>query len=207
MALARDETVVIKSLDFKEADKILTLFGRKKGRFAVIAKGIRKMVSKNRGNMQTLALSKIAYYEGKSLGILRETELIVMPDFTEIDTMAMQRVLIMLNKMLPEDQPELRVFERLKALLLGEFDMERVNKFRFLFLMELGLLPDSKSCFYTGDEKVEFFEPATLAMVSQSAMDKGLVDSGEVVASENLNYGGGLVTEALDRYIDNVISA
>lgn len=208
MALLKDEVIVIKSLDFKEADKILTLFGRKTGKLAVIAKGIRRMTSKNRGNMQTLSISSISYYEGKSLGILRETELVSMPDFTKMDMNAVERVLVIINKMVPEKQPESEIYDKLKGLLMGgEFNMERINKFRFLILRELGLLPDSNRCIYTDDDDVKYIDKESLGMVSELAVKQGLVGKGKLLPIKSLKYDDPKLTESLDRYITIQIAA
>ena len=41
----KDIVTVIKSVNYSEADKVLTIFGREYGKFAVFAKGIRKINS------------------------------------------------------------------------------------------------------------------------------------------------------------------
>ena len=74
--MSRDIVTVIKSVNYSEADKILTVFGKNSGKFTLFAKGIRKINSKNRGNMQTLSTSSISYYEGRGMPLLTESKLI-----------------------------------------------------------------------------------------------------------------------------------
>jgi DNA repair protein RecO (recombination protein O) len=78
--MSKDTIIIIKSVNYSEADKVLTVFGKLNGKFALFAKGIRKINSKNRGNMQTLCISDISFYEGKGLPVLTESQLIYSPD-------------------------------------------------------------------------------------------------------------------------------
>src|SRR5690606_11974084 len=100
MRTYRDTVFVLKSLDYSETDKILTVFGLEAGKFSLIAKGIRKISSKNRGNMQTLSLSAISYYKGQGMGVLMETQNLAYIDFLSEDMEDLQRVLLLLNKLL-----------------------------------------------------------------------------------------------------------
>ena len=103
MALVKDKIIVIKGTDFSEADRILTVLGRNRGKFSLIAKGVRKIESKNRPAVQTLCSSSIAYYEGKNLGVLIEAQVIdqIEPEKDKIELMS--KLLIILNNLLPED--------------------------------------------------------------------------------------------------------
>ena len=65
--MAKDTVIVLKSVNYSEADKVLTVLGKYTGKFSLFAKGIRKINSKNRGNMQTLSISDISFYEGRGL--------------------------------------------------------------------------------------------------------------------------------------------
>jgi DNA repair protein RecO (recombination protein O) len=207
MAHKRDDVFVIKSLDYKEADKILTLFGRKTGRFTVIAKGIRKITSKNRGNMQTLSLASIGYFEGKGMGILRDTELILPFDSTVIAIKVAEKILYLLNKMLVDDQPEPDIFSSLEKLLQGEVNMASLNKFRFAVLSKMGFLPNTNECVYTGDtENLIYFDPKRLGNVSSNAISQNMVSENDLWVRNLLDYGEAKVTEALDNYIKEVVS-
>lgn len=208
MALLKDKIIVIKSLDYSEADKILTVFGKRYGRQTLIAKGLRKITSKNRGNMQTLSMSNISYYEGKGMGLLRESDLVTMLDFGEVDMKAAQRLLVMLNRMLPEGQSEPEIFNKLEALLSGEFSIKRVNKLAFLVLKEAGLLPDTDSCVITGEtDDLNYFDPKSLGLVSEKAVQLGKIEISTLLVTKGLDYGSKEICSALDRYIEGVVSA
>ena len=97
--MAKDTVTVIKSVNYSEADKILTVFGKHVGKFAVFARGIRKINSKNRGNMQTLSTSKIEFYEGKGLPLLTESQLVLScyPKDLKDNMHKIERVLVLFN--------------------------------------------------------------------------------------------------------------
>ncbi|MDD4382409.1 MAG: DNA repair protein RecO, partial [Candidatus Dojkabacteria bacterium] len=81
----KDIVTIIKSINYSEADKILTVFGREYGKFSLFAKGIRKINSKNRGNMQTLCTSNIAFYQGKGMPVLTESQLVRTLDLDKLN--------------------------------------------------------------------------------------------------------------------------
>jgi DNA repair protein RecO (recombination protein O) len=210
MAQLRDDVFVIKSIDYAEADKILTLFGRRTGKFAVIAKGIRKIASKNRGNLQTLSLSNVGYFEGKNLSVLRDSELILEFDSKSSSMQIAKRLLILLNKLLPDSHPEPEIFDSLANLMKDFYvngcEESRLNKFRFTYLARLGFLPNTKECILTGvTTDLDYFDPKTLGVVSVQAVKAGLVNPSFLWEKRGLDYGQAKVTDAIDEFIKRLI--
>lgn len=76
MAIKRVEAFVLKKIDFKDSDYIVTLFGRAPGKFAGIAKGARKSDSKFGGVFDLLNFSEVVYYSGSGLDFISEGELL-----------------------------------------------------------------------------------------------------------------------------------
>ena len=138
--MSKDVVTVIKSVNYAEADKVLTVFGRELGKFTVFAKGIRKINSKNRGNMQTLCTSKISFYEGRGLPILTESESLYVPDLQSehFQIESVERVLFLLNKFLQDFDPYPKLFDALQVVLKKGLRLEDVNKLRIKFLKEMG---------------------------------------------------------------------
>ncbi|MCD4756195.1 DNA repair protein RecO [bacterium] len=201
--MSRDVVTVIKSVNFGEADKILTVFGKYSGKFAIIAKSIRKIKSKNRGNMQTLSTSDISYYEGKGLPILMESQLINMPEFdSQMNIKNIERILYMLNKFLVEGDSNQRVFQLLQSIMISEIDTEKVNKFRVQLLKELGFLQEFDKCESCGSEDgLEFFDPSSFGLICESCYTK----SSKGVKLSKRIYGNSVFTESLDKYIKKVV--
>jgi len=60
------QAVVLKSIKYKDADKIFTLFTKDFGKVSAIARGVRKITSKRGGNLDTLNLVSVAIHDGNT---------------------------------------------------------------------------------------------------------------------------------------------
>ncbi len=69
----KTEAIVIKRKNFGEADRILTVLTKNKGKISIIAKGVRKINSKRSSHIELLNHCVIGVYEGK-MPILTEAE-------------------------------------------------------------------------------------------------------------------------------------
>ena len=169
--MSKDIVTVIKSVNYSEADKVLTVFGKRLGKFVLFARGIRKINSKNRGNMQTLCTSEISFYEGRGMPLLTESQLLstantdVLKDRVE----NLKRVLSMLNRILAEYDPNEKVFDILQGVLKKDFDTESVNRFRVIFLKEMGFLQDFSKCNVCGSEKdLKYMDISNFALLCKN---------------------------------------
>lgn len=202
--MSKDTVIVIKSINYSEADKILTVFGKTYGKFSLFTKSIRKINSKNRGNMQTLCISDISFYEGKGLPVLTESQLLYFPD-TEIlknRVENMRKVLTMLNRILVEYDPNEKVFNMLESVLKKNFDIEAVNRFRVIFLKEMGFLDDFSKCRKCSSEKdLRYLDISHFALLCKNCYSS---TSKSYELGEN-PYVRDFFTEALDIYITKVI--
>ncbi len=70
------EGVIIKRINFSEADKIITIFTKQKGKIVCLAKGIRKICSKRGPCLELFNLIKAYVIKGKNLDLLTEVALI-----------------------------------------------------------------------------------------------------------------------------------
>ena len=61
---------ILKSTDYKESDAILHLYTKEYGRISLLAKGIKKIKSKNASACQTLTLSEFTFIPRKGLSTL-----------------------------------------------------------------------------------------------------------------------------------------
>jgi len=68
------EALVIRTRDFGEADKILTLYTREQGKVQAIAKGVRKPSSRLRGGVQLFSYSRMLLYRGKTMDTVTQAE-------------------------------------------------------------------------------------------------------------------------------------
>jgi DNA repair protein RecO (recombination protein O) len=72
----RAEAIVIKRIDFGEADKILTLYTPFGGKVHAIAKGVRRPTSKLGGHVELFIHSQVLLAKGRNLDIVTQSETI-----------------------------------------------------------------------------------------------------------------------------------
>lgn len=199
--MSRDVVTVIKSINYSEADKILTVFGKERGKFTLFAKGIRKINSKNRGNMQTLSTSKVSFFEGKGMPLLTESELVGTLDLDKLHIENVKRILFMLNKFLQEGDPYRALFDSLQNALKKGLDLTSTNKLRIIFLREMGFLEDFSSCRYCKSRKeLEFLDVKNFVLVCKNCYSIG---NGKALGK--YPYESKVLTDALDKYIRKIV--
>lgn len=197
----KDTVTIIKSVNYSEADKVLTVFGKEYGKFTLFAKGIRKLTSKNRGNMQTLCTSQVAFYEGKGLPVLTESAPISSLNFDKLEVRNIRRVLFMLNKFLQEYDPYPKLFDALQVALKQNLTLSATNKLRIRFLMEMGFLEDFSECKYChSNEDLKYLDKESFALVCKNCYSRY-----GARALGNNPYESVVLTSALDAYIKKVV--
>lgn len=204
MALVKDRVIVIKGSDFSEADKILTLFGRSRGKFSVIAKGVRKFESKNRSAVQSLSIAEITYYEGQNLGVLVEAELVHSPFLEHGMLKNASKLLYIINKLLPEDDRELEIYRLIEENFINDmFELRDVNRLRMRILTKLGYLPDTEHCSICGEKcKTAGIDLATFAIICDKCMK--ISKSTKYTAVEHVKYESHIFDRALDVLIQEL---
>ncbi|HKM20058.1 MAG TPA: DNA repair protein RecO [Candidatus Dojkabacteria bacterium] len=199
--MSRDIVTVIKSVNYSEADKVLTVFGRERGKFTLFAKGIRKINSKNRGNVQTLSTSRISFFEGKGMPLLTESELVNTLDLDNLQVENVRRILYMLNKFLQEGDAYPELFDSLQNALKKELTLEATNKVRIIFLKEMGFLENFSTCRYCeGKEGISYLDKKNFALVCENCYTKY---GGSPLGP--LPYESTVLTETLDSYIKKIV--
>jgi DNA repair protein RecO (recombination protein O) len=70
----RTEAIVMRRSDFGEADRLLTLFSRERGKIKAIAKGARKPQSRKTGHVELFTRTNFLIATGRNLGIITQAE-------------------------------------------------------------------------------------------------------------------------------------
>ncbi len=147
--------VVLKSRNYKDADKIFTLYSKEKGKVSATAKGVRKIKSRRAGNLDTLNYVKVGIHESPA-GFQVITEAKVLDSFEKIkkDLDVSEKayyVIYLLNRFVEEDYPSTELFTLLLSTLrkLNEnpsSTLPAVLRFELGFLKLLGYgVPLSKA--------------------------------------------------------------
>ncbi len=151
--LYRTEAVVIKRIDFGEADKLLTLYTPHAGKMRAIAKGVRRTTSRLGGHVELLTHAKLLIAKGRNLDLVTQSETI--HSFAAIrDNLARiglsYYVLELLDRFTKEGVENQAIFDLLVDTLdhlAGEGDPELAVRFYEMQLLgHLGYRPQLHDC-------------------------------------------------------------
>lgn len=81
----KDKGVVIKQVNYGEADRILSIITANHGKISAIAKGVRRLKSRKAAACGLFVESKFVFVEGRSLDIITEAESILSYDSIKED--------------------------------------------------------------------------------------------------------------------------
>jgi DNA repair protein RecO (recombination protein O) len=148
------DALVIKSINFKDSDKIYTLLVKGLGKVSAKAKGVRKINSKRLSTLDTLNFIKVGLVGESDLRVLTETSLIYSFSNLKGNLEKLKTAyyfLELVNKLLQESSEYDEVFELLLKCLkrLDEknfFDSRVENYFELNLLKILGYSLETSSC-------------------------------------------------------------
>lgn len=140
----KTEGIILKRINYGEADRILTIYTKHYGKVRAIAKGVRKMTSRKGGNVEAFNHATLFFVRGKNLDILTEVEVINSfkdwrKDLRKVGLAYYFCELV--DKLTPDGQTNRPVFELLRGVLakIGkENTSELVRNFEEKLLEELG---------------------------------------------------------------------
>ncbi len=70
----RDEVVVLRTHKLGEADRIVTMLGRRHGKIRAVAKGVRRTSSRFGARLEPFMVADVQLYRGRSLDIVQQAE-------------------------------------------------------------------------------------------------------------------------------------
>ncbi|MCL1791409.1 MAG: DNA repair protein RecO [Peptococcaceae bacterium] len=125
MSSYKADALVIRSREYKEADRLITLYSREYGKISAVAKGVRKATSKQRGGVQLYTYADFMLYKGRSLDTVqqahpREVFLYLWDDYERACGAACMAEL--LDAATPDGEPDERAF---------------LLSLKFLFMLEM----------------------------------------------------------------------
>ena len=113
------EGLILKRSNFGEADRMLTILTKNLGKISVVARGVRKITSRRAGNVELLNIVKVGLFKGKGYTLTEAQSIKTFPRIKSnlaVSTSAFH-ILELVNKILPEDDPNPRVFDLMKSVL------------------------------------------------------------------------------------------
>ena len=76
MQLYRDDGIVLRTQKLGEADRIITVLGRTRGRVRAVAKGVRRTKSRFGGRLEPFTHVDLMLHQGRSLDVITQAEVI-----------------------------------------------------------------------------------------------------------------------------------
>ncbi len=147
MARFNTEAIVLKKINYKDADRIYTLLSKDRGKISATAKGVRKISSRRSGSLDTLNYITVNLAEDIR-GYKTVQEVKLLESFKNIKkdlkkSLAGYYMIELVNKSVEEDADAHKVFDLLKTML-GKLNEDGanitffVNKFEVLLMKNLG---------------------------------------------------------------------
>jgi len=158
MARYTIEGIVLKSSNYKDADKILTIFSREKGKITAVAKGVRKISSRRAGNLDTLNQIKVGLSESLH-GYKTISEVTTLDSFNLLkksprNLKHLYYVLELVFRLLEEEQESPMIYEllldTLRNLEFTESKLGEITKFEISLLKYLGYALSLEKCVSCG---------------------------------------------------------
>jgi DNA repair protein RecO (recombination protein O) len=160
VAVYRAEAVILRKLDYGEADRIMTLFTLERGKLPAIAKSVRKAKSRMSGQLDVFAHGSMMLAEGRNMDVITQFRRLTdtAPLARGLESSAAASVVVeVADKVLEERHPQPALFAVVTDALLGMSAgraSPRAEMVDFLMrvLGELGYLPELYNCARCGKE-------------------------------------------------------
>jgi DNA repair protein RecO (recombination protein O) len=159
--LLETPALVVASMRFKEADRILTLYTRERGRLSAIARGVRRTRSKLGGRLEPFSLVRVELYPGRSMYTVTGADTIRSFHTMRDALFRMEqgaRLLESVRRLFPEEEqnrPAFNLLVRAVGALATSTDADEaalvVLAARLKLLLALGYLPALDTCSLCGE--------------------------------------------------------
>jgi DNA repair protein RecO (recombination protein O) len=131
--------IILRRMNFHEADQIVTVLTRSEGRLSFLAKGSRKLSSKFCGKLELTSEINLEGHEGRSLHYLKEAEVLRHRSETNLKEKGILFFMAeAVNRLVPEGQPLEEVYSLLsQSLQKMEEEITRKELILYAFLIKL----------------------------------------------------------------------
>lgn len=144
------EGIILKRINYKDADKILTIYTKESGKVSAIAKGIRKINSKRKSHLELLNHVKMHLIKNNGMYIIAQTEVISTSSKLRGDlkkTNFAYYITEIFDKLIPDEEENELLFKFLVKTLItlnNSSNITIVNGFNLKILKLSGFYSKSK---------------------------------------------------------------
>lgn len=160
--------IVLRRIDFGEADQMVHILTQDQGKVTVLAKGARRLKSKFLGKLELLNEVRLTYFQGRELGHLNEVESKTLFQEGQLDLRSRSLLFYVAevtHKMVADDQECRPVFELLQDFLEG-FESSSGESLFYGYLVKLltklGFMADWSQC-NESNQKLDLNRPYFLS--------------------------------------------
>lgn len=191
MAEGGTEAVLLRSVDYRDADRILTFFTRDRGRLSAIARGARRSRRRFGGSLEPFCVVRLSFSLGRGdLATLKEATVVRAFPGVLRSLRGMREggaALDLVRRITREEDVEPRLFDAVVELFEVLGDPERDPEptrltFGVRALSLVGMAPELEVCALSGARcppgQSAFFDPARGAIVRESLGGRGVLLSG-----------------------------
>lgn len=224
--------VVIKRINFGEADRILTIFTERFGKVKAIARGVRKTKSKLAGHLEPFMLVDLQLYEGKTFYTVTGAMIINEFPALHLDLKKISRAFYfgeLIDKFIEENQKSATIFELFSEVLRSlekSNDEFIVRIFELKLIESAGFKPQLFECVHcreklkAGENFWDEVEGGVICSDCQRKFKHGrsisdnsikilrLIEKNDFGLSERVKVGEKLkheLSEILSKYIKNIL--
>ncbi|HEY8319138.1 MAG TPA: DNA repair protein RecO [Amnibacterium sp.] len=158
MPTYRDEAVVLRTHSLGEADRIVTMLGRHRGKIRAVAKGVRRTTSRFGSRLEPFMVVDLQCYEGRSLDVIQQAESLGAygaPIAADYATFTAANVIVETADRLTDDaslQQYLLLVGALRSLARGEHGPSlTLDSYLLRALSIAGWAPSFGDCAVTGE--------------------------------------------------------
>lgn len=199
------EALIIGSMRYREADRILTLYTRERGRLGALARGARRTSSKMGGRLEPFSLVRVTLHPGRSLYTVVGVDTMRTFQSVRDELFRMQegaRLLAWVKRLFPQEEANPAVFNLLVRAVAGlaAADAPGAAKIvlatRLKLLVLLGYAPDLSGCAVCGGAEGLFsYCPARGGLVCEECLAAG--EEGFAISAATLRGLHDLLTRPL----------
>jgi DNA repair protein RecO (recombination protein O) len=218
------EGIVILSREYKDSDKSLVIFTKDRGRLSFVAKGVRKLNSKNRSSTDLLVHGEYQLSKGKAYHILNQGQ--VIEGFMNIrkdllKTTVAMTMTVFLNDVLVDNMSQSEVYDLL-VWTLKRLETTKDPKFLLRYfliksILFLGHQPNLDFCSLCQENSRDYFFQFTEGNLVCGActkegfyLDSNLIQVYKILETDNFNQlkdsdMSKSVLEKLDYFLEKLI--
>jgi DNA repair protein RecO (recombination protein O) len=187
MATYKARGIILNRKNLFEADRIITVLTKHSGKLRVIAKGVRRHLSKNAGSVELFVVCDLILAKGRNFDIITSAE--IVKNFKNIrnnlsKTALAYKMAEMIDKILTEDQEHEEVYDFTKKVLeyLDQMSFKRENLIFEYFALNLlsmvGFAPELYVCLGCGKKlpnQNNFFDVSEGGILCQDCARSGKI--------------------------------